>query len=115
MVRATRRVAEKLSIPHYVLDFESRFRETVIDEFVSSYLEGQTPVPCITCNRTVKFADLLAFLDADDLWLPHKLRRHRPAADIKERKVRAHAHSPLSARLSGRWGLCCRCSSRARR
>jgi tRNA-specific 2-thiouridylase len=42
-----------------VLDFESRFREAVIDEFVTSYLAGETPIPCVTCNRTVKFADLL--------------------------------------------------------
>ena len=55
-----RRVAEKLGIPHYVLDYESRFREAVIDPFAASYAAGETPVPCIACNRTVKFADLLA-------------------------------------------------------
>ena len=59
-IHDARRVAAALGIPHYVLDFESRFKEAVIDEFVSSYLAGETPVPCITCNRTVKFADLLA-------------------------------------------------------
>ncbi len=54
-----RRVAEDLGIPHYVLDYESRFREAVIDAFADSYLAGETPVPCIACNQQVKFKDLL--------------------------------------------------------
>ena len=58
-IHDARRAAAVLGIPHYVLDFESRFKEAVIDEFVSSYLSGETPIPCVTCNRTVKFADLL--------------------------------------------------------
>jgi len=58
-IHDARRVAAKLGIPHYVLDFESRFRETVIDDFADSYLRGETPVPCIRCNQTVKFADLM--------------------------------------------------------
>jgi tRNA-uridine 2-sulfurtransferase len=59
-IHDARRVAAALGIAHYVLDFESRFREAVIDDFVASYRAGFTPVPCITCNRTVKFNDLLA-------------------------------------------------------
>jgi tRNA-uridine 2-sulfurtransferase len=54
-----RRVAEHLGIPHYVLDYESRFKHAVIDNFVDSYLSGETPVPCIECNRQIKFRDLL--------------------------------------------------------
>jgi tRNA-specific 2-thiouridylase len=54
-----RRVSETLGIPHYVLDYETRFRETVIDGFASSYIAGETPVPCVACNQTVKFVDLL--------------------------------------------------------
>ncbi|MFG1393390.1 tRNA 2-thiouridine(34) synthase MnmA [Xanthobacter agilis] len=53
-------VARTLGIPHYVLDYESRFREEVIDRFAASYASGVTPIPCVDCNRTVKFRDLLA-------------------------------------------------------
>src|SRR5579872_5442128 len=59
-IHDARRVAQTLGIPHYVLDYEARFRETVIEGFANSYVAGETPVPCIACNQTVKFADLLA-------------------------------------------------------
>ena len=55
-----RRVSETLGIPHYVLDYEERFRKAVIDPFAESYVAGETPIPCVSCNQTVKFADLLA-------------------------------------------------------
>ncbi len=54
-----RAVAERIGIPHYVLDYESRFRETVIDRFAASYVAGETPVPCLECNQSIKFRDLL--------------------------------------------------------
>jgi tRNA-specific 2-thiouridylase len=54
-----RRVAERIGIPHYVLDYESRFREAVIDRFAQSYIHGETPVPCVDCNMSIKFHDLL--------------------------------------------------------
>ncbi|MEK9722131.1 MAG: tRNA 2-thiouridine(34) synthase MnmA [Rhodospirillaceae bacterium] len=73
-----KRVAETLAIPHYVLDYESRFREDVIEDFAESYLRGETPIPCVRCNQTVKFRDLLATakdLDADALVTGHYVRR----------------------------------------
>ena len=72
-----RRVCETLGIPHYVLDYESRFREAVIENFADSYLAGETPIPCVSCNQTVKFADLLKTardLDADVLATGHYIR-----------------------------------------
>ena len=73
-----RAVAARLDIPHYVLDYESRFREAVIDDFADSYLRGETPIPCVRCNQTVKFRDLLATakdLGADALATGHYVRR----------------------------------------
>ncbi len=58
-IQDARRVAEALDIPHYVLDYEARFAEAVIDEFADSYLNGETPVPCVACNQEIKFRDLL--------------------------------------------------------
>jgi tRNA-specific 2-thiouridylase len=58
-IHDARRVSAAFGIPHYVLDFESRFREAVIDDFVDAYVQGATPIPCVRCNQTVKFADLL--------------------------------------------------------
>ncbi|WP_047028869.1 tRNA 2-thiouridine(34) synthase MnmA [Hoeflea sp. IMCC20628] len=72
-----RRVCETLGIPHYVLDYEKRFREAVINPFAESYVAGETPIPCVACNQTVKFADLLATardLGADALATGHYIR-----------------------------------------
>jgi len=72
-----RRVAETLGIPHYVLNYEKRFREAVINPFAASYVAGETPIPCVACNQTVKFADLLSTaqeLEADALATGHYIR-----------------------------------------
>ncbi len=59
-IHDARAVAARIGIPHYVLDYEDRFRAAVIDRFAASYAAGETPVPCVECNRSIKFADLLA-------------------------------------------------------
>src|SRR4051794_16081817 len=58
-IHDARMVAERIGIPHYVLDYEARFKEAVIERFAESYAAGETPVPCVECNRSIKFADLL--------------------------------------------------------
>ena len=77
-VRDAARVAGHLGIPHYVLDYQARFRAAVIDDFVDSYRRGETPVPCIRCNERIKFRDLLATardLGASALATGHYARR----------------------------------------
>lgn len=77
-IHDARRVAARLGIPHYVLDFEARFRASVMAEFAESYARGETPVPCVRCNERVKFRDLLAIareLGADALVTGHYARR----------------------------------------
>ncbi len=77
-IHDARRVAEDMNFPHYVLDYENMFRESVIDEFADSYLAGATPVPCIRCNERVKFRDLLETakdLDADCMATGHYIQR----------------------------------------
>jgi tRNA-specific 2-thiouridylase len=77
-IHDARRVAEALNIPHYVLDYESRFRAQVMEDFADTYLKGSTPIPCIRCNQTVKFSDLLATardLGADAMATGHYIRR----------------------------------------
>src|ERR1700746_757337 len=59
-IHDARAVAGRLGIPHYVLDYEERCGEAVIDRFAASYGAGETPVPCVECNRSIKFHDLLA-------------------------------------------------------
>src|SRR5690242_9829130 len=73
-----KRVAEKLAIPHYVLDYESRFRKKVIEDFADAYARGETPIPCVRCNERVKFADLMETareLGAEALATGHYVRR----------------------------------------
>ncbi|MDP0927321.1 tRNA 2-thiouridine(34) synthase MnmA [Paracoccus onubensis] len=85
-IHDARRVAERMGFPHYVLDYENKFRESVIDEFADAYLAGATPVPCIRCNERVKFRDLLETardLDADCMATGHYIQR-KTGADRAE-------------------------------
>ncbi|MDI2091572.1 tRNA 2-thiouridine(34) synthase MnmA [Commensalibacter oyaizuii] len=77
-IRDARRVSDQLKIPHYVIDAEDRFHQTVIDRFAQSYTMGETPVPCIACNQGVKFTDLLNMardLGAQAMATGHYVRR----------------------------------------
>jgi tRNA-specific 2-thiouridylase len=77
-IHDARTAAERIGIPHYVLDYESRFRQEVIEDFADSYLRGETPIPCIRCNQTVKFRDLLDMardLGAEAMATGHYVRR----------------------------------------
>ena len=77
-IHDARSVAAKLNIPHYVLDYESKFKAAVMDDFADSYLAGHTPIPCVRCNQTVKFSDLLRTakeLGADCLATGHYVQR----------------------------------------
>ncbi len=77
-VHDARRVAQMLDMPHYVLDYESRFRQAVMDDFADTYLAGATPIPCVRCNQRVKFADLMTTakdLGADCLATGHYVQR----------------------------------------
>jgi tRNA-specific 2-thiouridylase len=77
-IHDARRVADHLGIPHYVIDAEARFREAVLEDFSASYARGETPVPCVRCNQSVKFADLMDLardLGAEALATGHYVRR----------------------------------------
>lgn len=73
-----RAVADAIGFPHYVLDYESRFRQSVIEEFADGYMAGRTPIPCVRCNQGVKFQDLLTTakeLGAQALVTGHYIQR----------------------------------------
>ena len=82
-IHDARTVAARLGIPHYVLDYESRFHDQVMQDFADCYLRGETPIPCVRCNQTVKFSDLLTTareLGADCLATGHYVQRFDTAA-----------------------------------
>lgn len=87
-----RMAAERIGIPHYVLDYESRFKEQVIEEFADAYLRGETPIPCVRCNQTVKFRDLLDVardLGAEAMATGHYVQRGMVAGSNRPRLLRA--------------------------
>ncbi|MEZ5758065.1 MAG: tRNA 2-thiouridine(34) synthase MnmA [Emcibacteraceae bacterium] len=95
-IHDARRVSEAIGIPHYVLDYESRFKDSVMEDFADSYIRGETPIPCVRCNQEVKFKDLLLTardLDADVLATGHYVQRmgdnqkaemHKAVDDFKD-------------------------------
>lgn len=90
-----RRVAEGCGFPHYVLNYESKFKESVIDDFVDTYLQGATPIPCVRCNQTVKFRDLLKVahdLGADCMATGHYVQRF-----VNEETGRAELHRAVDS------------------
>ena len=89
-----RLAAERMGAPHYVLDYESRFKEAVMEDFADAYLRGETPIPCIRCNQTVKFRDLLEIargLGAEALATGHYVRRSE--GPVRPELHRAADHS----------------------
>ncbi len=92
-IHDARRVSEAINIPHYVLDYESRFKDSVMEDFADSYIRGETPIPCVRCNQEVKFKDLLETardLNADVLATGHYVQREGAADD-------AHMHKAVDA------------------
>lgn len=89
-IHDARTAADAIGIPHYVLDYESRFKAQVIEEFADAYLRGETPVPCIRCNQTVKFRDLLDVardLGAEAMATGHYVRREMGPAGPQLRRA----------------------------
>jgi tRNA-specific 2-thiouridylase len=89
-----RMAAERIGIPHYVLDYESRFKEQVIEEFADAYLRGETPIPCVRCNQTVKFRDLLDVardLGAEAMATGHYVQRAMPSGGANRPQLRRAA------------------------
>ncbi len=81
-----KRVAESVGFPHYILNYEEIFKKEVIKDFADTYMRGETPIPCVKCNQTVKFRDLLQVtknLDADVLVTGHYVRRLEKNGEVK--------------------------------
>src|SRR3974390_3644935 len=91
-IHDARAVAARIGIPHYVLDYEGRFKEAVIDRFAESYIHGETPVPCVDCNMSIKFHDLLSTareLGAQEL---------APGHYVASRRLHTGGRAPYRAR-----------------
>ena len=100
-IHDARRVADQLGIAHYVIDAEARFRAAVMQDFADSYAAGETPVPCVRCNQSVKFGDLLGLagdLGAERLATGHYVRRIEGAQG-------AELHRAVDAQRDQSWFL----------
>lgn len=100
-IQDAREVSERLGIPHYVIDAEQRFRDSVIERFADSYASGETPIPCVACNQGVKFTDLLGLakeIGADAMATGHYVRRVEGAGG-------AELHRPVDAERDQSWFL----------
>ncbi|MDE2336415.1 MAG: tRNA 2-thiouridine(34) synthase MnmA, partial [Alphaproteobacteria bacterium] len=98
-IHDAKRVAEKMGFEHYVLNYQSKFQDSVIEDFVTSYLKGETPIPCVRCNQNVKFKDLLATardLGADCMATGHYIRRVVNADGKAELRRAIDAHKDQS-------------------
>lgn len=105
-IHDARRVAQALNIPHYVLDYEQRFKNAVMEPFANAYRQGETPVPCIACNQSVKFVDLMEVardLGADVLATGHYVQSRlvdgrrklfRPVDDSRDQSYFLFATTP---------------------
>ncbi len=93
-INDAKKVCDKLEIDHYILNYSSRFNDQVISDFTESYLKGETPIPCVKCNQTVKFVDMLNFsknMGAVALATGHYIRR-----ELKDGKPNLYRASDLS-------------------
>ena len=93
-IHDARLAAELIGIPHYVLDYESRFKQQVVEDFADAYLRGETPIPCVRCNQTVKFRDLLDVardLGAEAMATGHYVRRAAVGNRSQMRKAIDHS------------------------
>lgn len=100
-IRDARLVADHLHFPHYVINAQKRFYETVIERFARSYAQGETPVPCIACNEGVKFTDLLGLardIGADAMATGHYVRRIETSKDVQ-------LHRPVDQKRDQSWFL----------
>ncbi|MDN6041179.1 MAG: tRNA 2-thiouridine(34) synthase MnmA [Acetobacter sp.] len=100
-IRDARAVADRLGFPHYVIDAERRFQDSVIERFADAYAAGETPVPCVACNQGVKFTDLLGLakeIGADAMATGHYVRRI-------EGPQGAELHRPVDSERDQSWFL----------